>query len=369
MSRLLQPQPMPIHGGDIASASQYFNIPEADWLDLSTGVNPKAYPIPLINDHAFRAMPYQASGFLEAVTAYYRHEYYVATNGSQQSIALLPSLLATLPVLLPETGYEEHLQAWKLNGNNTLFYPALDIDKAVDFIEKKLSDDESRHLVIINPNNPTGLQFSPEVLNKWANKLGNGAKLIVDEAFIDVNPMQSVLGQYFHENMIVLRSFGKFFGLAGIRLGFCFSEPGLLERLRKSIGVWDVNGPAQVIATKAFQDREWITDTIALANANITDRKALFFSLFDPLRVDWQTHHAFFSSYLLDKEWGTHIYDFFGRQGILLRLIPLSGHQCLIRVGQCDFQQSTNKERIKQACVEFHHLTARNKRRGERELC
>lgn len=346
----------PIHGGNIAQASACYGIPEAQWLDLSTGINPDAYPVDTLSHRAFQQIPYLSTAFLDAASHYYQQAHLIPTNGTQQVIERLPALLSKLPVLLPELGYQEHEQAWARNGNDLTHYPAFHLKASQEIIEHALTQNSARHLVIINPNNPTGLLFPATILHKWACQLTSGGKLIIDEAFIDAQPDQSVLGDHFHPNMIVLRSFGKFFGLAGLRLGFCFAGQDFLARLRQTIGLWEINGPAQAIATRAFQDKTWISRAISSSINTIQARQRLLDPLFAPLHVQWKTHQAYFSTYLLHKVEAEGIYQHFAQQGILFRYISFSNTQSLIRVGQFDQKDEQSRLRIQQAANTFHRL-------------
>jgi cobalamin biosynthetic protein CobC len=84
--------------------------------------------------------------------------------------------------------------------------------------------------------------------------------LVVDEAFADVMPQESLCGSLDRvSNVIVFRSFGKFFGLAGVRLGFVAAEQVRAATFRQAIGDWPVSGPAVAIGIKAYRDVEWQT--------------------------------------------------------------------------------------------------------------
>lgn len=366
MTLLTKPQCAPVHGGDIVSASQTYNIPIDKWLDLSTGINPCAYPIPAVHDHFFRALPYQSREFSEAVSTYYGSDSFIASNGSQQVIQLLPTILEPMPVMLPEFGYQEHRHAWMLNTNDIESYPAFDLCAAKKAIEKKLSEKKPFHLVIINPNNPTGMCFEPLQLATWADQLSKGAMLIIDEAFIDAVPRHSVLVNSFRENMLVLRSFGKFFGLAGLRLGFTFASSDLIDKLKDKVGIWDVNGPAQAIATQALSDNVWIANSLKTMRVNADKNRTFYSHLFNELTVSWQVHHALFSSYQLDKHLAENLYEYFASQGILIRLVSFSESTSLIRMGQIDHQNIGTLERLKKVFNEFLQLYSQSDNKLEK---
>ena len=113
--------------------------------------------------------------------------------------------------------------------------------------------------VVVNPNNPDGRVAARDALLDLAKKLtGRGGLLVVDEAFMDVGPAgQSLAGDVGMPGLVVLRSFGKFFGLAGVRLGFALAEQGLAERIEGDLGPWAVSGPALEIGIRALADFDW----------------------------------------------------------------------------------------------------------------
>jgi cobalamin biosynthetic protein CobC len=255
---------LPLHGGDIQAASKRYGIAPDQWIDLSTGVAPNSYPIPAIPNDVYHRLPYPSKSLAKAVMHYYGQEG-LAVAGSQAAIQALPYCLAKHPVLLPSIGYEEHKRHWSYAGNAIHFYSSLYPSDAKQAIDDYLAQPSPMHLVLINPNNPTALEFSVEQINEWAAQMHEDAYIIVDEAFADVNPELSMLN---HSNgaeqnsagqsrIIVMRSFGKFFGLAGIRLGFVFANAFVKRRLEERLGSWGVNGPAQIIAEQALLNTHW----------------------------------------------------------------------------------------------------------------
>jgi len=353
---------LPLHGGDLQQASQRFDVPFEQWIDLSTGINPESYPISELDGAAFQQLPYLKPVFIQAAQSYYLgydNKYLgdnnlLAVPGSQAVIQLLPECLPSLPVLLPELGYQEHQLQWQQSGVEVCHYPSIEHEASIAFINKSLQHNNRQHLVIINPNNPSGLKFSPSQLKVWAKCLGEGAYLIVDEAFMDVQPELSVLRQHFELNMIVLRSFGKFFGLAGLRLGFVFANNKLIQTFQKRLGLWAVNGPAQSIATIAFKDKAWQQQ----ARHNISKAAKLSQTLFAPLFSHLQKdqkyplsvlHEALFSSYCLPTNQAVKTNQFFSKRGILLRLIDFNCEFSLLRVGRVNPNNEADIRRIQEA--------------------
>jgi cobalamin biosynthetic protein CobC len=169
--------------------------------------------------------------------------------GTQAAIQALPRLRAPSRITVAAPSYAEHAHHWSQHGHTLrqAGYPMF--DAAVG---------SSDVLVVCNPNNPTGALVPPAVLLGWADELGaRGGWLVVDEAFGDTAPELSVAAHAGRPGLIVLRSVGKFFGLAGLRLGFVAAETSLLADLADLLGPWAVSGPAQQIGLMALRDGGW----------------------------------------------------------------------------------------------------------------
>ncbi|WP_415893815.1 threonine-phosphate decarboxylase [Neptuniibacter sp. PT8_73] len=373
-----------IHGGDLISASAQYGIPVEEWLDLSTGINPVPYPVPQVSEHCFQQLPYQSAEFKAAVKSYYGAEG-VAANGTQQIIELLPSVLPSvsqeLPILLPDCGYQEHRYSWQQQKRELNYYPATDQIASEQRIQQQLNSGSAMHLLLINPNNPTGIRFSPEQIYRWAEQMQQGAYLIVDEAFIDLSPEQSVLSDYdrFEQlgNILVLRSFGKFFGLAGIRLGFAFANQQILQKLQTELGPWAVNGPAQAVAIAALNDVKWQAEARQKIRQNAQATLELWQPLFRKLELgklgfgkldaELLSSDDLFLTAKLDAEKAKQIYQFLAEQGILIRLVldeefncDLSGDKaqsdsknCLLRSGLVDTQNADQCQKLKRVISEL----------------
>lgn len=246
-----------IHGGQLQQVAEQYKIPPTDWLDLSTGIAPISYPIPDIPEHYYQELPQSNVTLALAAKRYYNADNLLVTNGSQAIIKLLPTLWReknsqSKTVYLPEQGYKEHALAWQIAGFTMSWYQ--------DELPNLKSIEDNSVLVVINPNNPTGQLLNRPTLESYQAKLAKcGGLLVIDEAFIDVvTPSQSMSNSVGHyKNTLILRSFGKFFGLAGIRIGFLIGENIWLEKFREQLGPWQVNGPAQFIAEKALEDQDW----------------------------------------------------------------------------------------------------------------
>ncbi|MDH4554365.1 threonine-phosphate decarboxylase [Pseudomonas sp. BN417] len=234
------------HGGRLRAAAQRYGIAEADWLDLSTGIAPYGWELPAIPASAWARLPERDDGLETAAQRYYGCSSLLPVAGSQAAIQALPRLRGRSRVGVLSPCYAEHAHAWRREGHEL---EELDSDS----VERELERFDV--LLVVNPNNPTGQHLAPETLLRWRERLvQRGGWLLVDEAFMDCTPELSLARHCPLPGLLVLRSFGKFFGLAGLRLGFVLAEAALLERLEELLGPWAVSGPARVLARALLED-------------------------------------------------------------------------------------------------------------------
>lgn len=237
------------HGGNLREAAKRFGIPEQDWIDLSTGINPQPYPAPALAFNAWHRLPEADPGFVAAAQAYYGAPRMLPVAGTQAAIQALPRLRAQSYVVVSSPSYAEHAHCWTRAGHHL---------RQVHYDRLEQHVDEADVMVVCNPNNPTGAAIAPEVLLGWRERLAaHGGWLVVDEAFGDTAPECSVARWSDRPGLIVFRSAGKFFGLAGLRLGFVAAEQGMLDALADFLGPWSVSGPAQQIGRAALSDNAW----------------------------------------------------------------------------------------------------------------
>ena len=230
------------HGGGLAAAAAQYGGRIEDWLDLSTGINPCPPGLPDIPMRAWHRLPDQERDMAarEAARLYYTSaaRLPLPVPGTQSVIQLLPRLVppgGRIAVLTPT--YGEYERAFT---NAGIF-----VDAIADLGE--ISPAHSL-VVVVNPNNPDGRLFGRDELQALASELGGrGCLLVVDEAFGDTQPEQSVAAAT-ASNLVVFRSFDKFFGLAGIRLGFVIADESLTRQFADWLGPWAVSGPALVLA-------------------------------------------------------------------------------------------------------------------------
>jgi len=237
------------HGGRLRQAARDYGIPLAQWLDLSTGVNPLGWPVPPLPPQCWQRLPEDDDGLPEAASIYYGTQHLLPCAGSQQAIQALPRLRAPCRVGMLQPSYAEHAHAWRTAGHEV-------VALAVDTIDTQL--DTLDVLLLVNPNNPSGETFAAEQLLAWHARLAaRGGWLVVDEAFMDATPQHSLAAHVAVEGLVVLRSLGKFFGLAGARVGFVLAWPQLLHTLAAVFGPWAVNHPAREVARLALADTQW----------------------------------------------------------------------------------------------------------------
>jgi cobalamin biosynthetic protein CobC len=275
--------PVTDHGGNLAAARQTFPDAPEPWLDLSTGLNPWPWPwpapLPPLPAQVWQRLPDDATlnRLVEAATLAYGApgpDHGVAAPGSQALIQALPRLRPAGRVAVLGPTFAEHRRCWAAAGHAVTEPtppPAPELaDRLGDWdIADRLGDwDIADRLgdwdvvVVVNPNNPDGRRMPTDALLALAGRLAaRGGWLVVDEAFADPTPETSLARHAGRPGLIVLRSFGKFFGLAGLRLGFALAEPSLIEALKAWLGPWPVNGPAVAVATAALADRAWSAAT------------------------------------------------------------------------------------------------------------
>ncbi len=237
------------HGGRLQRAAAHYGIPLARWVDLSTGINPRGWPLPPIPREVWTRLPEDEDGLEAAARDYYGCRALLPTAGTQAAIQALPGLRGPSRVAVLAPAYAEHAQAWRRAGHDVV---------ATDAAALLSGDADADVVVVVNPNNPTGARFDRDTLLALHARLAaRGGWLVVDEAFIDMTQGCSLAAHTDREGLVVLRSPGKFFGLAGARAGFVLAETSLLARLRERLGPWTVAAPTRWLLQRAFADRDW----------------------------------------------------------------------------------------------------------------
>lgn len=228
------------HGGGIDDAIQQYGGTRTDWIDLSTGINPVPFPITPIPPASWGQLPDQ--GAVDELIDATRHFWNIPKDRSILPVPGCSAAIAQIPFLFPrgtfdtaEPTYNEHRASFEYAG----------------WTGGTLSPDVA---VIVHPNNPTG---------HFHDAIPNARFKVIDESFCDIAPLQSMMNNVETKNTLILKSFGKFWGLAGLRLGFVIGDNDLISDLKNRLGPWVVSGPALTIGTLALTDPDWAETTRA----------------------------------------------------------------------------------------------------------
>ena len=260
------------HGGRLNQAARHWGIPLERWLDLSTGINPCPWPVPGIPMHVWQRLPEDDDG-LEATARRWAgvpgEVGCLPVAGTQAAIQALPRLRSPGRVGVPAPAYSEHAEWWRAAGHEVVAFQSLPSEEQLAALDV---------LVWINPNNPTGGQVSrPRLMACHQQLAGRGGWLVVDEAFMDADPAETLLPETGLPGLVVYRSLGKFFGLAGLRAGLVFGSPELCNRLGEALGPWGVSHPARYVMQQALLDTNWQRATAARLRVD-SDRLARLLS-------------------------------------------------------------------------------------------
>ncbi len=244
------PQP---HGGSLVAAIARFGGVPQDWIDLSTGINPIPYPAPALPPESLQRLPDPADiarlERLAALSFGAPDHACLALAGAQAAIQMMPAVTAPGPVAILGPTYSEHAISYKNAGFETIEIPDLSaMSEAVSAV------------VLVNPNNPDGQLYPPETIEALAARL---PLVIVDESFADPTPETSAMRLAPRDTLVIQRSFGKFYGLAGLRLGFALGSGATIARLAARAGPWPVSGPALAAGIAAYGDPDWSETTRA----------------------------------------------------------------------------------------------------------
>lgn len=311
------------HGGQRATFARRYPDAPRPLIDLSTGINPWAYPIGELPPESLTRLPDPEDiERLQAVAAraygVASPEMVVAAPGTQILISLLPHLLpgrAGEVVAIVSPTYGEHARSWANAG------------RRVNEVASPDQAGEAGIVVVCNPNNPDGRRYAADGLRDLADRLAaRGALLIVDEAFADFEPAGVSMGPALpHPGVVVLRSFGKTYGLAGIRLGFLLASPAITRLARGALGPWAVSGPAVFAGLLALADAEWRKGIAARLSSATARLDALASAA--GLRAAGGT--LLFRLY--ESPRAPDVLDHLGRQGIMAR--GFAGDATRLRLG------------------------------------
>lgn len=239
------------HGGNLDWAVQHFGGNASDWIDLSTGINRCPYPVPHLQSHHWTALPTQSdkAALIDAARqAYATDAAVLATAGAQAAIQMIPLCFPGGKARVFGPTYNEHASCLRAAGWDVIDVSSLSALSGSDLA------------VVVNPNNPDGTRHDPAALLRLAGSVG---RLVVDESFADPEPQLSVASHAGRAGLLVLRSFGKFYGLAGMRLGFMLGCENDIAKLSDMAGPWPVSGAAIETGRVALSDRAWAAATTA----------------------------------------------------------------------------------------------------------
>lgn len=246
------------HGGRLGAARVAYSQAPQPWIDLSTGINPRSYPAPRARGVTLNRLPDTGElSRLEAVAAVAfgvadPHRV-VATGGTEPALRLLPFVVGggIGAAVVAGPTYGSHVDGWAKAGVPSRIVADAELDAAIG---------DRTAVIIVNPNNPDGRVLGRDRLRQLHDAVASrDGVLVVDEAFAEVTPEASVADLAGGEckQLLVLRSFGKFYGLAGLRLGFVIGNPSVAARVRALIGDWPVSVDALAAGLAAYADRAW----------------------------------------------------------------------------------------------------------------
>lgn len=326
----------PDHGGDIRGFAREFGLDIEQCLDLSTGISPWVWPMPEVPEEVWQRLP--GSGLfemrlLDAASKYYDcdSEYLLPVNGSQAAIETIPRLATgNSCVAVPWVGYEEHAYCWQRAGVDLSYYHGL------NSLRERVETKEVKYAIVINPNNPDTSMLSPDMLLGIARTLGDkGGFLLVDEAFMDPCPEMSLIGKTGRPGLIVTRSLGKFFGMAGLRLGVVAGPVQLIKLLSEKLGLWPVSSIALWAGARMLVDDPWVENQ--RRRLGETSRQLEKFLKENCPELDWRRSDLFVTG----EGSARSVFGYqekFSREGILVRTFQPDSNYALLRVGLPDAQ-------------------------------
>jgi threonine-phosphate decarboxylase len=260
---------MEVHGGNIYAASRDLRCQPASMLDFSASINPLGMApgaVQVVQASLELATHYPDPDCYELKQALGRFhgidpECVCIGNGSTELIFLLPKTLALRRALIPGPTFSEYAAAMRaVGGEVSMLLAPPEEEFRIRLSQVAAALQRSLDCVwLCNPNNPTGqLWTKAQVLELWKKARRVGASLIVDEAFIDYCEADSVVSEATSRaGLLVLRSFTKFYGMPGLRVGYLVAEPTVIRRIEAMRLPWSVNNLAQVAAIASLNETSY----------------------------------------------------------------------------------------------------------------
>lgn len=317
------------HGGDLARAIKAYGIERERWIDLSTGINPNGYDIQGLPQSCFHRLPDPMDvAELEAIA---RATYGVKDNagviagpGSEFLIQALPQIRPRSKVAILSPTFSSHEAAWRRFGHQ------------VRTIDSIASVEDETVVVVVNPNNPDGMITSPGDFKALATRLEQiSGLLVIDEAFMDTMPEKSFVPYHDFQNVVVLRSIGKFYGVAGVRLGFAVGPNRLLDGLRVLLGAWGVSGPAIEVGKRVLLDHGWAETTRAVLRRQ-SDQHCLLFEEMGLKRIGGTSLF-----HLIENSQARTLHIELAKRGIWTRVFEYN--KTWLRIGLCRSQSDLSR--------------------------
>ena len=323
----------PPHGGALHRASAEFAIEPEQWIDLSTGISPNSWPVPALPEQVWRSLPDAEDNLLATAANYYgcRESELLPISGSQFAIEQIPQLIKTAAVAVPVWGYAEHSYRWQLAGHQLHWY------SDYQELEMLVSSGQVSSAVVINPNNPsTELLTQAQLLKLLGILQTRQGNLLVDEAFMDSCAEHSLCNLLADRpcpaGLIILRSVGKFFGLAGIRLGFVIASGDFIQRLEQRLSPWAVNHIARWVGCHALTDSHWQQQQRQRLVNSSKDWQQQLQQLLPSFQ--WHRSDCFITAFG-DRQQCENLYRQLGQSAVLVRLL------CSARDGLRDIEKSS----------------------------
>ncbi|MYM63160.1 aminotransferase class I/II-fold pyridoxal phosphate-dependent enzyme [Pseudomaricurvus sp. HS19] len=343
------------HGGKLAEAQQRYPQ-QREWLDLSTGIAPWSWPVPEIPAAVWQRLPESDAALRTAAAGFYGcdAERLLPVAGSQVAIETLPGCVPGATVAVPLWGYGEHRHCWQKQGHSLVFY------RNFPELLQLLRTGAALHAVAINPNNPAGSHWSCRQLQLCLEALAPDGLLVVDEAFADLQHPSPALQMEHDPRLVVLRSVGKFFGMAGLRLGFVIATAPLRDALQARLPHWGVSHPALWLGERMLADSEWQRQQRQRIDPALQWLEDIVRQL---LPASWQgglQSGPLFVSLFGDPCSLQEFAEACMADGVLLRYFAPQENRSCVRIGLCDEAHRARLQSVLEKHVALLQVAAKN---------